>query len=446
MESQQQNQNGRSAGVSRRSLLKNSTVAAGAAMGAGYALLNTTNMAWAQVSEEIKVGVVGCGGRGSGAMGNILEAAQTANHKVKIHAVADMFQGQADIAAKKHNVAKERTFVGLDAYKQVMASDVELVILATPPGFRPIHFEAAVEAGKNIFFEKPVATDPTGVRRVIAAAKKAEEKRLGVVAGTQRRHKGAYLEAWKRIQDGMIGDVMNMSVYWNGGGIWWHKREPGMTDIEYQVKNWYHHIWLCGDHINEQHIHNLDVANWFMGGHPVTAYGSGGRQVRDRIGQPGEIWDHFGIEYVYPNGGRVLSQCRHWPSANDRVNEYINGTKGFGSDLDASGTKPFLTVRGGDTWRYNPKEDKARHPNPYVQEHIDLLNSIKAGKPLNEGVRVAESTLTAIIGRMAAYTGQEVKWDWAMNESKLNLVPENLTKDSPAPPVVVPQPGETKLI
>jgi len=266
------------------------------------------------------------------------------------------------------------------------------------------------------------------------------------VAGTQRRHKGAYLEAWKRIQDGMIGDVMNMSVYWNGAGIWWHKREPGMTDIEYQIKNWYHHIWLCGDHINEQHIHNLDVANWFMGGHPISAYGSGGRQVRDRIGQPGEIWDHFGIEYVYPNGGRVLSQCRHWPNANDRVNEYINGTKGFGYDLDAAGTKPFLTVRGGETWRYNPKEDKARHQNPYVQEHIDLLNSIKAGKPLNEGVRVAESTLTAIIGRMAAYTGQEVKWDWAMNESKLNLVPENLTKDSPAPEVVVPQPGITKLI
>jgi myo-inositol 2-dehydrogenase/D-chiro-inositol 1-dehydrogenase len=440
MQSQQNQQNGQSSGVSRRSILKNSTIAAGAAMGAGYALLNTTNMAWAQVSEEIKVGVVGCGGRGSGAMGNILEAAQTANHKVKIHAIADMFQDKADAAAKKHNVAKERTFVGLDAYKQVMASDVELVILATPPGFRPIHFEAAVEAGKNIFFEKPVATDPTGVRRVIAAAKKAEQKKLGVVAGTQRRHQGSYLDTIKRIEDGMIGDPLHMSIYWNGGGIWWHKREPGMTDIEYQIKNWYHHIWLCGDHINEQHIHNIDVANWVMGSHPISAYGAGGRQVRDRIGQPGEIWDHFGIEYEYPNGGRVLSQCRHWPKADDLVDEFVIGTKGFG--------KPGgeLQVRGGEKWRYNAKADKARHPNPYVQEHIDLLNSIKAGKPLNEGVRVAESTLTAIIGRMSAYTGKRVKWDWAMNESKLNLVPENLTKDSPAPPVVVPQPGETTLI
>jgi predicted dehydrogenase len=425
-------------GPSRRSILKGSTAAMGAA--ATFAALGS-NFAHAQVSEEIKVGAIGVGGRGSGALGNIVEAAEKTGIKIKVTSIGDVNPGAADRMAKKYGVAQDKTFSGFDAYKQVLGTDIELVILATPPGFRPLHFEAAVNAGKHVFFEKPVAVDPAGVRRVIAAAKKAEEKKLGVVAGTQRRHQGSYLETIARIQDGMIGDPLHMSVYWNGEDIWWKKRPEGMTDMEYQVFNWYHHVWLCGDQINEQHIHNLDVANWVMGGHPISAYGMGGRQVRDRLGQVGEIWDHFAIEYEYANGGRVLSMCRHWKQSDTMVDEMVIGTKGFG--------KPGgqLTVRGGEKWRYDAKADKARHPNPYVQEHVDLMTSIKEGKPLNEAVRVAESTLTAVIGRMSAYTGKRVMWDWAMKESKLDLVPDNITKDTPPPPIVVPQPGgETKLI
>jgi predicted dehydrogenase len=392
-----------------------------------------TNFAWAQVSEEIKVGLIGCGGRGSGAAGNITEAGGIIKQGVKIHAVADAFENATKNVATKYKVDKGKVFVGFDAYKELIASDVELVILATPPGFRPIHFAAAVEAGKHIFFEKPVASDPWGVRQVIAAGKKAEEKKLGVVTGTQRRHETNYLEAIKRIHDGEIGDVLQMSVYWNGQDIWWKKRPAGMTDMEYQVFNWYHHIWLCGDQICEQHIHNLDIANWVMNSHPISALGMGGRQVRDRLGQVGEIWDHFAIEYEYPNGVRVSSQCRHWPKSDGKVTELVKGTKG------SAEPEKWIEIEGK---KMNLKKERSG----YVQEHIDLINSIKAGKPLNEAQRVAESTLTAIIGRMSAYTGKKVTWDWALNESKLRLVPENVTKDMKPPEVVVPQPGETQLI
>jgi predicted dehydrogenase len=437
MQSDKRSTKSASTGVSRRSVLKGSTAAIGAA--ATFASLGT-NFAWAQVSEEIKVGVIGAGGRASGAVQNHKEALESVGLKSKIVSVCDMFPSKAKTLAGKYQVPQDKTFSGLDGYKEVIGSDVELIITATPPGFRPIHAEAAVQAGKHIFFEKPVAVDPTGVRKIIAAGKLAKEKNLAMVTGTQRRHQGAYLETIKRIQDGMIGDPLHMSIYWNGAGIWWRKPEPGMTPVEAQINNWYHHVWLCGDQIVEQHIHNIDVANWVMGGHPISAYANGGRQVRDRIGQTGEIWDHFHVEYEYPNGGRVLSQCRHWPKADDMVDEFVIGTKGSGKPGGS------LEVRGGEKWRYNAKEDKARHTNPYVQEHIDLLNSIKAGKPLNEAEQIAHSTLTAIIGRMSAYSGKRVKFDWALNQSKLDTMPANLTKDSPAPPVVVPQPGEYTLV
>jgi predicted dehydrogenase len=427
---------GSTTGVSRRSVLKGSGAAVGAA--ATFAALGS-NFAWAQVSEEITVGVIGAGGRASGAVQNHKEALEAVGLKSKIVSVCDMFPQKAKTLAKKWAVPEEKTFSGLESYKDVINSGVELIITATPPGFRPAHAEAAVAAGKHLFFEKPVAVDPVGCRRVLAAAKMAKEKGLAMVTGTQRRHQGQYLETVKRIQDGMIGEPLHMSVYWNGGGIWFRKPEPGMTPVEAQIHNWYHHIWLSGDQIVEQHIHNIDVANWVMGSHPISAYALGGRQVRDRVGQPGEIWDHQAVEYEYPNGGRVFSMSRHWPKADDMVDEFVIGTKGFG--------KPGgqLEVRGGEKWRYNAKNDKVNHPNPYVQEHIDMLRSIKEGKPLNEGEQIAHSTLTAIIGRMSAYSGKRVKFDWALNQSKLDLVPHNLTKDSPAPPVVVPQPGEYQL-
>src|SRR3954453_23123024 len=283
------------AGVTRRSVLKGSTAAMGAA--ATFASMGT-NFAWAQVSEEIKVGMIGAGGRASGGAGNILEAAGIIKQGVKIHAVADAFPDPVKKIKDKYKVDQKNCFVGLDAYKELVNSDIELVITATPPGFRPIHFAAAVEAGKHIFFEKPVAVDPWGVRMVIEAGKKAEEKKLAAVTGTQRRHQTNYNEAIEQIHAGAIGDVMHMSVYWNGQDIWYRPRQAGMTDMQAQVHNWYHHIWLCGDQINEQHIHNLDIANWVLNSHPISALGLGGRQVRDAQGQvPGDIWDHFGVEY-----------------------------------------------------------------------------------------------------------------------------------------------------
>jgi myo-inositol 2-dehydrogenase/D-chiro-inositol 1-dehydrogenase len=424
----------KASGVSRRSILKGSTAAMGAA--ATFASLGT-NFAWAQVSEEIKVGLIGCGGRGSGAAGNIMEAGTNMKQGVKIHACADAFASQTKHIQDKYKVDAKNVFAGMEAYKELVNSDVELVIMATPPGFRPIHLEAAIDAGKHVFFEKPVATDPWGVRKVIAAGKKAEEKKLAAVTGTQRRHQTNYNQAIEQVHDGAIGDIMHMSVYWNGQDIWWKKRPEGMTDMEYQVFNWYHHIWLCGDQICEQHIHNLDIANWVMNSHPISALGMGGRQVRDRLGQVGEIWDHFAVEYEYPNGARVMSQCRHWPKSDGNVSEFAIGSKGTFGGNDGNCT---LTVKGG------AKKTFKSARSGYVQEHMDMIQSIKDGKPLNEAQRIAESTLTAIIGRMSAYTGKVVKWDWALNESKLRLIPEDISKDAKPPAVVVPQPGITPLV
>jgi myo-inositol 2-dehydrogenase/D-chiro-inositol 1-dehydrogenase len=422
--------------VTRRSVLKGSTAAIGAA--ATFAALGT-NFAWAQVSEEIKVGMIGAGGRASGAAGNILEAGGIIKQGVKIHAVADAFPDPVKKIKDKYKVDQKNCFVGLDAYKELVNSDIELVITATPPGFRPIHFAAAVEAGKHIFFEKPVAVDPWGVRMVIEAGKKAEEKKIAAVTGTQRRHQTNYNETIEQIHAGAIGDVMHMSVYWNGQDIWYRPRQAGMTDMQAQVHNWYHHIWLCGDQINEQHIHNLDIANWVMNSHPISALGLGGRQVRDAQGQvPGEIWDHFGVEYEYPNGARVMSQCRHWPKSDGNVSEFAIGSQGTFGGNDGNCT---LTIKG-------QKKTYKSQRSGYVQEHIDMINSIKAGKPLNEARRIAESTLTAIIGRMSSYTGKKVMWDWAMNDSKLKTMPNdgNLTWDTKPPEVKVPMPGTTPLI
>jgi myo-inositol 2-dehydrogenase/D-chiro-inositol 1-dehydrogenase len=419
-------------GVSRRSVLKNTTALTAAATFAAMG----SNFAWAQVSEEIKVGVIGAGGRASGAVRDHTEAVQAAGLKSKIVAVCDMFPKAAKTLADKYKVPADKTFSGLDGYKEVIGSDVEMIITATPPGFRPIHFAAAIEAGKHCFFEKPVAVDPAGVRKVIAAGKLAKEKNIAAVTGTQRRHQVNYNDGIKAIRNGDIGDIVHMSVFWNGSGIWWRKREPGMTDMEYQIHNWYHHIWLCGDQIVEQHIHNIDVANWVMDAHPVSAMAVGGRQVRK---EEGEIWDHFCVDYEYPSGGHVLAMCRHWPNSDNPVMELAVGSKGTALFNDRRDVE--IRAQGGGLKKY-----KDQQRSGYVQEHIDMLNSIKDGKPLNEAQRIAESTLTAIIGRMSAYTGKKVSFDWALNESKLDLMPKELTRDAAPPPIEVPEPGKTKLI
>ncbi len=391
-------------------------------------------------TDVVRIGVIGCGGRGTGAAVNALEA----HTSTKIVAMADLFADRLN-GSRSHLEQQEdfagridiadRAFTGFDCYQQLLALDeVDLVILATPPGFRPIHFAAAVNAGKHVFMEKPVAVDPAGVRTVIAAAEQAKARNLSVVAGTQRRHEKSYLEALDRINSGAIGDIHSARCAWNQGGLWVHDRKPEYTDMEWQCRNWLYFCWLSGDHIVEQHVHNLDVINWAMGGPPARAYGMGGRQVRtdDKYGN---IFDHFAIEYEYPDGRRCLSFCRQQDGADGRVEESIFGTRGTLT------TRPgYAVIDSSEQWRF-----AGQNGNPYVDEHVNLLRSVRGEGPyLNEARRIAESTLTAIMGRMSAYTGKAVTWDQAMN-SALDLSPPAYAFGD-LPIREVPTPGKTPLI
>ncbi|KPJ75746.1 MAG: hypothetical protein AMK72_03230 [Planctomycetes bacterium SM23_25] len=395
-------------------------------------------LARAAGSDIIKVGVIGVGGRGNGALHDCLQATP----HTQVWALGDLFkdkldrryqgyQKEFDGRKDRFDVPPDRCFTGFDAYKQVLASGVDSVILATPPGFRPIHFKAAIEAGKNVFMEKPVCVDPWGYNTVCAAADLAKEKGLAVVAGTQRRHERSRLETMKRIHDGAIGRVTTGQCYWVGRPVHHRgKQEPGMSDIEFQCRNWYNWCWLCGDHIVEQHIHNIDVINWVIGTHPVSAVAVGGRQARQ---EQGNIWDHFAVEYEYPDGVRVASYCSHFEQAAHRVSERVAGTKG------TSNTNG--TITGENAWKFT-----GDNPRGQVQEHADLIAGILARKPLNEARQVAESSMTAVLGRMAAYTGREINWDWTVKASKLRLGPENMHAFGPYQPPPVAVPGETQLV
>jgi predicted dehydrogenase len=426
---------------SRRDFLRTTAVAGAAAFAAQAAPGGAFRV---EGKDEIRVGVVGCGGRGTGAAVNCLDA----HPSVKIVALGDAFRdrlngarghlanlAQEDAKAYKGRVevADDKCFVGYDAYKQVIAAGVDLVILATPPGFRPDQILAAAEAGKHVFAEKPVAVDPVGVRKVIKAGEIFDAKKLGFVTGTQRRHQPSYL-AWTKqiLEDKMIGDVVSAQVYWNQGPLWKTDRTPEMTDVEWQCRNWLYFTWLSGDHIVEQHVHNLDVMCWVMGGPPSKATGMGGRQVRV---EPvyGHIYDHFAIDYEWKDGRRATSYCRQIDGTASRVGEFVQGTKGSGW---AAGK--LVGLDGKELWRHGG--DKV---DPYTQEHVDLLASIREGRPLNEARRIAESTLVAIMGRMSAYTGQEVSFDYALNKSQLDTFPTDLAGPLPVPPVAIP--GRTKL-
>jgi predicted dehydrogenase len=346
------------------------------------------------------------------------------------------------LAAPQLTVTPETCFSGFDAWKKVLASDVDLVILAAPPYFRPAHLEAAIQAGKHVFTEKPVAVDPLGVRSVIATAELAASKGLAIVAGTQRRHQAHYLEILKRVHGGDIGELVAGQCYWNMGGLWldraaqnWGNRYvKKWSDMEWQIRNWLFTGWASGDHIVEQHVHNLDVMNWAFGAHPVKCTGMGGRAARTDP-MYGNIYDHFAVEYEYPNGARVLSMCRQTAGAAENVSERVVGATGFTYTDSADGY-----IKGAKAYE-NPQAS----PNPYVQEHVDLIASIKAGKPLNEGRQVAESCLTAIMGRMSAYTGRALSWEWVMNASKLDLTPPHMEMKE-LPPLEVPVPGKTPLV
>ena len=385
---------------------------------AGGALVGTLPIARAAhsfSSDEIKIGLVGCGGRGTGAAGQALDT-YTPENRLKLTAVADPFQKRITDSLtnlrKKHDSlidVSDRTFVGVDAFKRLIESDIDMVILTTPPGFRPLHFETAVKAGKHVFMEKPVATDAPGIRRVLAANKLAKEKKLCVAVGLQRRHESGYQATIEKLQDGLIGDIILMRAYWNGDGVWTRVREPGQTELEYQISNWYYFNWLCGDHICEQHIHNLDVINWLMDGPPETAQGQGGRQVR--IGpDSGQIFDHHMIEYTYKNGVKLLSQCRHIPGAWNSVDEYAHGSNGWCH----IGKGEIYNRKGKVIWRA-PKNEQG-----HAKEHFDLFAAIRKGEIPNEGDSGAYSTMTSIMGRMATYTGKMVKWDQCLN-SKISL-------------------------
>ncbi len=406
-------------------------IAASAATTAGLIMPSGV---FAQGSDVIKVGLIGCGGRGTGATIDAFNA----DKGVQLWAMGDVFQDHIEGSANtlkdqiKDNfkVASDRMFVGFDAYQKVLATGVDLVILATPPGFRPVHLKAAIEAGKHVFMEKPVAVDGPGIKSVFDSADLAEKKGLAIVTGTQRRHDLAYTEAMKRIHDGQMGDVVACYAYWNQGGLWMHPRQPSWSDMEWQLRNWLYFTWLSGDHIVEQHIHNLDVCNWAMNGHPVKATCLAGRQVRTDPAY-GHIFDHFATEYEYENGVKLTSMCRQIDGTASRVSEHIVGTKGK-SDGNT-------WIRGENAWRWD-----GERPNPYMLEHKDLIASIRAGKPLNEARRVAESTMTAILGRMSAYTGQEVTWEQGL-ASTVSLMPDHLemAMKLEVPPVAVP--GQTKL-
>ena len=413
--------------LSRRDFVKLSAVTTGTAVLSAFATNRV--MAATAGSDRIRVGVVGCGGRGTGAAQNCREAAPG----VEIVALADLFERQVTAAKTKLNVPEARGYWGFDAFQKLISSDLDLVILATPPGFRPMHFAAAVAAGKHVFLEKPVAVDPVGCRAVIATAQLAKQKKLAVGAGTQRRHQPSYLAVMKRIQDGAIGELVGGQCYWNGEGIWFREKTgwlQNVSDFEWQCWNWYHWDWLSGDQIVEQHIHNLDVMNWAFGGPPVKFYGMGGRQNRGNLA--GNIWDHFAVELEYANGARVTSMCRHTPKSSGRVGERVVGTRGT-SDCAS-------VIKGASAYKF-----EGPTPNPFVQEHTDLIASIRKGEPLNDGERVALSTLTAIGGRMSAYTGREISWNWLMNGSKLEIFPKQC---APGPGVftAVPIPGSTELV
>lgn len=444
---------------SRRTFVKTSALASG-----GLLAMSMPWGAYARYSDDtIKVALVGCGGRGTGAAAQALSVKQN----TRLVAMADVFADRLEysynmLTAKtfkdwsgdeisvfeKVDVPPERRFVGFDAYlKAIELADV--VILTTPPGFRPLHFEACVKAGKHVFMEKPVATDAPGVRKVLEAAEIAKQKKLNVVVGLQRRYNNAYTEMIQRIHNGEIGEVVGGQVYWNSDGVWVIDRKPEWTEMEYQMRNWYYFTWLSGDHIAEQHIHNIDVFNWAKNAYPVRAQGMGGREVRTGK-EFGEIYDHHFVEYEYADGTILNSQCRHIAGTMSRIGELIIGSKGRASTITGQTGQIITDLKGKRLWSYRRKE---KEPNPFQVEHDVLFEAVAKGEfKCQDAEHGAKSTLTAIMGRMATYSGQLITWEEALN-SNISLLPDKFAWD--AMPKVLPDangfypvavPGKTKAV
>lgn len=429
--------------ITRRSFIQTTSMAAGGAVLGG---LTVERAAHAQGSDTVKVALVGCGGRGSGAAAQALST----EGNVKLVAMADAFSDRLNNSysnlAKAHQAKMEITddtkFVGFDAYKEAIKL-ADVVILATPPGFRPIHFEEAVKQGKHVFMEKPVAVDGAGVKRVLAAAEEAKKKNLKVGVGLQRHHQLGYLETIKRLHDGAIGEIVAARCYWNNGGVWVKDRIAGETEMQYQMRNWYYFVWLSGDHICEQHIHNLDVINWVKNSYPVRCHGMGGRQVRTGK-QYGEIFDHHAVEFEYEDGARMFSQCRHIRGCWSNVSEHVIGTKG---KCDVSGHN----ITGPNAWSMS-REQRRGNKDPYQQEHDSLFAAIRNDKPFNEAVNGAMSSLTSIMGRMATYSGKVIEAKEVL-ETAHAIVPSSYDWNGTPPTLPdengfypIPVPGATNVV
>jgi predicted dehydrogenase len=412
-----------------------------AASGAAALASSVSSVAHAQGSGKIKVGLLGCGGRGNGALRNCMDA----DPGIEVIALADLFESQ--VKRTRERIARDEKyrdrvkidndhlFWGFDCHEKLVRCDADLLLMATAPAFRGRQMMAAVNAGKHIFTEKPVATDVAGCREVMKASKIADQKGLAIVCGTQRRHEFSRMELMKRIHDGQIGELVGGQCYWYGGGIWFRGYKEGLSELEWQCYNWYHFNWLSGDQICEQHIHNIDVMNWCFNGPPKKFMAVGGRAWRSYNDSQiksakevcgkynngseinwekynGDIWDHIFAEFEYANGARCLSFSGHSPGKG-RGDEKIVGTKGTSNCNNI--------IMGENAWRY-----EGESVSGMLREHIDLIQSIRSGNLLNEGQRIAESTLTAIGARTAAYTGQDISWDWLLNSSRQDLVPKEL--------------------
>ena len=368
--------------------------------------------------KPLKAALVGCGDRGTGAATQFLAAGPN----VSIIALADVFKDRLDTCRKtlkekrNNEVPEANCFIGFDAYKKVLAMDVDVVLLCTPTHFRPEHFKAAVEAGKHIFMEKPCAVDPTGVRTVIAAAKTATSKGLTVITGNQRRHRKDYWEALIRVRSGMIGEILSASAHWDQGAWWNQLRRPGWSDMEYCIRNWFNIKWLSGDHILDQAVHNVDVVTWFTGMRPIKAAGFGGRVQR----LTGDIFDFFSVDYYYENNKRMLTTARQIDGCGGNISEQVMGTKGVAL-LNDRGDISIVDYNGNVIWKYDYENNPVK--NPYDQEHVHLVESIRLDKKINQAEDLAYSTLVAIHGREAAYTGKSITWDEIMS-STLRYGPE----------------------
>jgi predicted dehydrogenase len=426
------------ASPSRRDFLKSSTVAAlGGALAGSLAVSRSAHAAG---GDTLKVGLIGCGGRGTGAAANALGA----DSNIKLVAMADVFDDQLqrslkslqetlkDKASEKIAVAPERQFVGFDAYEKLLATDVDVVLLTTPPHFRPAHFKAAIAAGKHCFVEKPVAVDAPGVHSILATAEEAKKKNLSVVSGLCYRYDAPKREFFRRIHDGAIGDIRTIHVSYNTGTLWHHGRKKEWSDMEYQLRNWLYFTWLSGDFNVEQHVHSLDKAAWAMHDEPpVKATGLGGRQVRVEE-QWGNIYDHMAVVYEYANGTRLFSNCRQMAGCSVDVSDHFIGTKGSGEAMRA-------TIEGESPWKY-----RGAAANMYDAEHQALVAGIRSGSPINNGLYMARSTMLGIMGRMACYTGQTLTWDQCL-ASKENFTPARYEWGPLATPTVA-KPGLTAFV